>query len=262
MFITTAATKFPSKTLFTYRECTENRAYTKFEAPTTTNMHMCAVSILLFTSEHQKYEMPSLCLFVVFVFGEVFACIKIPIKCSLCDKIWFIRRNVKLFGDFSYCGSFNTRSNSREIHFHEIRIVWHFRMHSHCMDHKKTILRLEITSKIGICPRDAPWDMNKDPKFNVQIKSTDRKKWHLKFDWFANRKNYLFQVFVNPFRECFLLNCISFVCYASMFTNPARYVATLCDIRWNGHRTAKYAISGSSSNRSRQQQCVGKQLME
>lgn len=26
------------------------------------------------------------------------------------------------------------------------------------------------------------------------------------------KKIYLFQVFVNPFRECFLLNCIAFVC--------------------------------------------------
>lgn len=134
-------------------------------------------------------------------------------------------------------GAFNTRPNRREIHFNEFRIVWHFRMHSHCMDLKTNDMRLKITSKIGICPRDAPWDMNKDPKFNVQIKSTDRKKWHLKFYWFAKSKNYLFQVFVNPFCECFLLNCISFVCYASTFTNPARYVAVVWhSVKWSSNR--------------------------
>lgn len=43
----------------------------------------------------------------------------------------------------------------------------------------------------------------------------------------CKRKTYLFQVFVNPFRECFLLDSIPFVCSCVHLADPERYASVM-----------------------------------
>lgn len=56
---------------------------------------------------------------------------------------------------------------------------------------------------------------------------------------------YLFQVFVDPFCECFLLNCIAFICDLISWNDVRPFVPIDIGEKVNGHRTAKWTAEAA-----------------